>query len=151
MAMMDIAGADAREDRVAHGELGRVGGDERADLREEDGDADRADVRRLAAHVRAGDHLQRRLARDERDAKRDSGCGAKARAQGARADSASFIVLGLPGGRGRRRNLLQSARSFFLFLFVRVRLPVRGQGGPRAARGRYATLGGEPTKIMWYE
>jgi hypothetical protein len=38
-----------------------------------------------------------------------SGCGANAREPtAARADSASFIVLGLPGGRGRRRNLLQS-------------------------------------------
>ena len=47
-----------------------------------------------------------------------SGCGANARALGsARADSsASFIVLGLPGGLPRRRNLLQSAQIFFLLL-----------------------------------
>ena len=69
-----------------------------------------------------------------------SGCGANARAQGARADSASFIVLGLPGGRGRRRNLLIRV-SKSTNVRVRVRLPFRGQGGPRAARGRYATLG----------
>ena len=39
-----------------------------------------------------------------------SGCGANARAPD-NTNSASFIVLGLPGGRERRRNLLQSARS----------------------------------------
>ena len=47
--------------------LGGVGGDERADLRKEDGDADRSDVGRLAAHVGAGHHLQRGLPPDELD------------------------------------------------------------------------------------
>ena len=70
-----------------------------------------------------------------------SGCGANARAPHIIAKhNTIFIALGLPGGRGRRRNLLIRV-SKSTNVRVRVRLPFRGQGGPRAARGRYATLG----------
>ena len=68
-----------------------------------------------------------------------SGCGANARephtSEGGQ--RASFIVLGLPGGRGRRRNLLQSVPDP-LMCGCGCRLPFRGQGGPRAPGRRDA-------------
>ena len=107
-----VARADAREDAVDDAERRRLGGHERADLREDHDQRGLAQVGRLAAHVRPGQQ-------DEARAAPRSGAGRWAR-RPARA------ALPSPDG-ARRRSRTRSRRR---------NAAARSRARPRSARAR---------------
>mmetsp|Transcript_11407 Transcript_11407/g.23002 ORF Transcript_11407/g.23002 Transcript_11407/m.23002 type:complete len:371 (-) Transcript_11407:782-1894(-) len=96
-----ITGAHARQDAISDGDLRLVARHERAHLRQQHIDPCRANVRRLATHVRAGDHLQRRLAADELDVILDEANALHALDTRVTASAQQHTLAGVLGGNQR--------------------------------------------------